>query len=93
MKKIGYPEQVEMLMQVHYGRLTEKERRHYAGVEAAKLERGGVSYISRLLGINRNTIMKGKKELEQFRSKPDEEPDDKRQRKVGGGRKKNFRPI
>jgi transposase len=77
----------ELLMQVYYGRLSEKDRRHYAAVEAIKLGYGGVSCIIRLLGVNRNTIMKGIKELEQAEECA-QAIDSHRQRKVGGGRKK-----
>lgn len=79
-------------MQIYYGRLSERERRQYAAVEAIKLGYGGVSYISRLLSINRNTVMLGIKELE---GSCDEKAVayTTRQRKVGGGRKKNFGRI
>ncbi len=50
-------------MQLHYSRLSEKDRRHYAAVEAIKLGHGGVSYISKVLAVDRNTIIQGKKEL------------------------------
>ncbi len=43
-----YPQETESQMQAFYNRLSEKHRRLYAGVEASKLDRGGVSYINRL---------------------------------------------
>ena len=51
-------------MRLHYSRLSEKDCRHYAAVEAIKLGHGGNTYISRVLEVDRNTIIQGKKELE-----------------------------
>lgn len=63
--------------------LNELSRRRWVATEAKSLGRGGVSIVSRATGINRNTIMKGIKELE---NKKDTELN--RLRKKGGGRKK-----
>jgi hypothetical protein len=82
-----YSEKTKMLMQLHYSRLSEKDRRHYAAVEALKLERGGTSYISKVLGVDRNTIIQGKKEL--LEAAEYEQIPPHRQRRPGGGRKKN----
>ena len=76
-----------MLMQLYYSRLSEKDRRHYAAVEAIKLGHGGVTYISKVLAVDRNTIIQGKKELmalAEYRQIPPG-----KQRRAGGGRKKN----
>lgn len=76
-----------MLMQVYYGRLSEKDRRQFAALESLKMGRGGTSYVSRLLGIHRNTIIDGIKELEAgLEASPVAQG---RQRRAGGGRKKN----
>ncbi|MEJ7678514.1 MAG: hypothetical protein WKG06_22425 [Segetibacter sp.] len=56
-----YSDKTKMLMQLHYSRLSEKDRRHYAAVEAIKLGHGGVSYISKVLAVDRNTIIQGKR--------------------------------
>jgi len=81
-----FSEKSLMLMQLHYSRLSEKGRRQYAALETLKLGRGGATYISKVLGVDRKTILQGIKELEDgllvFT------PSD-RQRKIGGGRKKN----
>lgn len=81
-----FTEKTKMLMQLHYGRLSEKDRRQYAALESLKLGRGGITYIVEVLGVDRGTIIKGRKELttdlEGFVPKS-------RQRRVGGGRKKN----
>ena len=74
-------------MRLHYSHLQEKDRRQYAAVEALKLGYGGVTYISKLLSIDRNTIMEGKKELLVMTSQ--QNPFSvKKQRRAGGGRKK-----
>lgn len=62
--------------------MTERGRRLWAATEAQALGRGGISAVSRATGINRNTIMKGIRELESpERLAPD------RIRRPGGGRK------
>ncbi|MEJ7679568.1 MAG: hypothetical protein WKG06_47610 [Segetibacter sp.] len=81
-----YSDKTKMLMQLHYSRLSEKDRRHYAAVEAIKLGHGGVSYISKVLAVDRNTIIQGKKELMAL-AEYQQIPEDK-QRRPGGGRKK-----
>lgn len=73
-------------MQLHYSRLSEKDRRQYAALESLKLGRGGITYISNILGVDRKTILQGRKEL--TNGLPAPLPQD-RQRRVGGGRKKN----
>ena len=72
-------------MRLHYSRLREKDRRQYAAVEAIKPGYGGLTYISRLLCVDRKTIIEGKKEL--LKMAAQQEQTDK-QRRSGGGRKK-----
>ena len=50
-------------MIIRFSSLPEKARRHYTAEEALKLGHRGVSYLSSLFSIERNTIMKGQKEL------------------------------
>ena len=83
-----YTNETMSLMRLHYSRLSEKERRHYAAIEAQKLGHGGIMYISHLLELNRKTIGKGIFELKNA-SIYDQIPIGK-QRKAGGGRKKNL---
>ena len=81
-----YPPQTERLMKQYFSRLPEKERRHYAAIEAQKLGFGGKMYISKLMPINRHALNKGIKELldqDIFNQIPTG-----KQRRVGGGRKK-----
>lgn len=81
-----FSEKTIMLMQLHYSRLSEKDRRQYAALESLKLGRGGTTYISKVLAVDRKTILQGRKELttdlETFIPKG-------KQRRTGGGRKKN----
>ena len=61
----AYPVDVEAKMKRLFGWLSEKDRRRYAAVEAAKLGHGGVEYIARLLACDPKTIRQGLKELDQ----------------------------
>ena len=65
-----------------YSRLSEKDKRLYAGVEALKFPYGGISYIAQLFACSRNTILRGIIELG-----GKETISRKRDRKAGGGRK------
>ena len=58
-----YHPTLEQKMKKFYDTLSEKDKRGYAGVEAMKFGRGGVAYISRVLGCSRKTVIKGLKEL------------------------------
>ena len=66
-------------------RLSEKEKRWYAGIEALKLPYGGVSYIATLFDCSRNTVMRGIIELGGQETIPRH-----RKRKAGGGRKQTV---
>ncbi len=90
-----YTKEIEAQMQELHNRLSEKNKRLYAGVEALKLSYGGVSYIARLFDCSRDTILRGIKELNE-----EETLDQNRDRKAGGGRKQvlekhldNFEPT
>ena len=60
----AYSAEVERMMKRLAGWLSEKDRRRYAAVEAAKLGHGGVEYIARLLSCDPKTIRQGLKDLE-----------------------------
>lgn len=85
MRKFYTPES-ELLMQLHCSRLSGKDKRQYAAIEALKLTYGGKMYISKLFNISRNTIEKGILELRNP-SLYEEIPLGK-QRRPGGGSKK-----
>lgn len=82
-----FSDQTKLLMQLHYSRLSERDRRQYAGLESLKLGRGGITYISKVLGLDRNTILLGRRELTGEITDGPTSPG--RQRRAGGGRKKN----
>ena len=82
-----FTKKTKMLMQLHYSRLSEKDRRQYAALESLKLGWGGTTYISKVLGVDRNTIIQGRKELTIDLENSFLGQD--RQRRAGGGRKKN----
>lgn len=69
-------------MRMFYDSLSEKDRRRYAAIEAAKLGYGGTQVISDLLDCDPKTIRQGKKDLA---SLPDDL--DGRIRRGGGGAK------
>lgn len=78
-----YTKEVEQLMKDFFNSLSEKDKRRYAAVEAQKLGRAGITYISKLLGCSRSTIHAGLKELGVL----PEKKHDPRIRSKGGGRK------
>ena len=55
----AYPVHVERKMKRFFDWLSEKDRRRYAAVEAAKLRHGGVEYIARVLRCDPKTIRQG----------------------------------
>ena len=67
-----YNRTIEQNMKKFYDTLTEKDKRRYAGVEAMKFGRGGVAYITRMLGCSHKTVIKGLKELNEL--SPDKQP-------------------
>jgi len=74
----AYSANVETMMRRLSGWLSEKDRRRYAAVEAAKLGHGGVEYIARLLCCDPKTIRQGLQDLEE-----PEDPATSRVRKKG----------
>jgi len=45
--------------------LDEKHRRQFVGLLASQFGHGGLQYISKITGLNRQTISRGKREIEQ----------------------------
>lgn len=60
----GYEPVIELKMQRLFATLSEKDRRRYAGIEAAKLGYGGIESISTLFGIDPKTVRRGLQELD-----------------------------
>jgi len=73
-----YRPEIEHSMRMFHDSLSERDRRRYAAIEAAKLGHGGTEYISTLLGCDPKTIRQGQDDLDHL-------PDDlgKRVRKKG----------
>ena len=80
---VGYDKELELKMQRLFATLSEKDRRRYAAVEAAKLGHGGLDYISRLFDSDPKTVRRGAGDLEQT-----DDPARQRVRQAGGGRKR-----
>ena len=62
---MAYSPEIEHSMKMFHDSLSEKDRRRYAAIEAAKLGHGGTEYISTLLGCDPKTIRQGLQDLEQ----------------------------
>jgi hypothetical protein len=78
-----YAKDTEEHMKCFYKKLSEKDKRRYAALEAEKLGYGGQRYICQLLGCSPTTLRVGRKELQQGLSLSE-----KGIRRSGGGRKK-----
>ncbi len=61
-----YSPEIEHSMRMFHDSLSEKDRRRYAAIEAAKLGHGGVAYVSTLLGCDPKTIRLGQQDLDQL---------------------------
>lgn len=75
------PDELKAAIILFFALLDEKQRRIYAGLESLKIGHGGDQRIAELLGINRNTVAKGREELLA------QDVEVGRTRKRGGGRK------
>ena len=80
----SYPAEIEQSMKKFYDTLSEKDKRRYAAIEALKLGHGGIVYISKVLGCDRDTASQGIQDLTEL---PEQSGYYKRIRKPGGGRK------
>ena len=58
-----YSTEIERDMKAFFDSLSEKDRRRYAALEAAKLGQGGTDYIATVLGCDPKTIRHGQHEL------------------------------
>jgi len=59
----GMAHELKAAIVLFHSLLDEKQRRLYAGLEAYKLGHGGDEKIAQLLGIDRHTVAKGRREL------------------------------
>ncbi len=83
-----YEAKVEERMRAFAPTLSEKDRRRFAALEAARLGHGGVEYIAEVLGCSVRTIERGAHELELLPN----DPAAGRVRRPGAGRKKRSSP-
>ena len=61
-----YDARVELQMVNFYRSLSEKDRRRYAAVEAAKLGHGGKTYVAQLFGCDPDTVAAGTRDVEEL---------------------------
>lgn len=80
----SYTPDIELKMRRHFTRLSEKEQRGYAAIEAVKLGHGGFEYVSNLFCIDPKTVRRGLEELEEM-----EDPSPGRVRKKGAAEKRS----
>jgi hypothetical protein len=91
----GYEKSHEAEMRTYFRSLPEDHRRRYAAVEARKIGFGGVAYVAKVLGISRQTIYTGMRELEEMGTDDPDHPQrpsgrEERIRRRGGGRRKEV---
>ena len=84
-----YEPHVEDRMRVFWHTLSERDRRRFAALEAARLGHGGLEYVAEVLGCSARTIERGADELGQLPTDPAEG----RVRRPGAGRKKRPTPC
>lgn len=60
---VAYSVEVIDQMRRFFDSLSEKDRRRYAAVEAAKLGYGGVEYICAILRCDPNTLRQGREDI------------------------------
>ncbi len=83
-----YEPHIEERMRGFAETLSERDRRRFAALEAARLGHGGIEYIAEVLGCSTRTIERGADDLGQL---PDD-PAAGRVRRPGAGRKKRSCP-
>lgn len=62
----AYSEALEEQMVKFYSSLSEKDRRRYAAVEAAKLGHGGIAYVAQLFDCDPDTITAGRRDVDRL---------------------------
>lgn len=75
------PDELRAAIVLFFSLLDEKQRRLYAGLEALKTGRGGDARLAGLLGLDVDTVARGRKEL------MTQDVETERVRAAGGGRK------
>ena len=75
------PAELRAAIVLFFSLLDEKQRRLYAGLEALKTGRGGDTRIAELLGVDTETVARGRRELVA------QDVEIERVRRAGAGRK------
>ena len=83
-----YEPHIEERMRGFWETLSEKDKRRFSALEAARLGRGGARYVAGVLGCATRTIGRGAAELDRL----PEDPAEGRVRRPGAGRKKKSSP-
>jgi hypothetical protein len=83
-----YEPPVEERMRAFWQTLSERDRRRFASLEAARLGHGGIEYVAEVLGCSTRTIERGADEIDQLPT----DPAAGRVRRPGAGRKKRSPP-
>jgi hypothetical protein len=83
-----YKPHIEERMRAFCQTLSERDRRRFAALEAARLGHGGIEYIAKVLGCSTRTIERGAEEIDQLPT----DPAAGRVRRPGAGRKKRSSP-
>ena len=83
-RKIFYDPRTTKNKLAYYKSLNEKQKRHFLAYEYLSLGYGSQRYLAEVFRCGRQTILSGVKEVES----EDFNPQHKRIRKAGGGRKK-----
>jgi hypothetical protein len=83
-----YEPHIEDRMRTFWQTLSERDRRRFAALEAARLGFGGLEYVAEVLGCSARTIERGADELDQLPT----DPAAGRVRRPGAGRKKRSSP-
>ena len=83
-----YEPHIEERMRAFWQTLSERDRRRFAALEAARLGHGGIEYAAEVLGCSTRTIERGVDELGQLPI----DPAAGRVRRPGAGRKKRSSP-
>lgn len=83
-----YKPHIEERMRAFWQTLSERDRRRFAALEAARLGHGGIEYVAEVFGCSTRTIERGTSEFDVLPN----DPAAGRVRRPGGGRKKRSSP-
>jgi hypothetical protein len=90
---VYYEDSFKLKQQYYYQGLSEKQQRHFLGIEYERLGNGSCLYLSKVFRCSRNRIIAGRIELSSHQ-KTGVAVNYERQRKAGGGaKKKNIQPL